>query len=81
MALKIVRTESALSSLELGSSSLPIIVFGVIGPLPINDRVKAWDISSLSEDWQAQRGRRRAITTKRETVHQPPLGCIRNHRG
>jgi len=34
-----------------------IIVFSVIGPVPINDRVKAWDISSLPEDWKVQRRR------------------------
>jgi hypothetical protein len=34
-----------------------IIVFSVIGPVPINDRVKSWDISSLPEDWRVQRRR------------------------
>jgi hypothetical protein len=34
-----------------------VIVFSVIGPVPINDRVKTWDISSLPEDWKAQRRR------------------------
>jgi Domain of unknown function (DUF1772) len=34
-----------------------IIVFSVIGPVAINDRVKAWDISRLPEDWKAQRRR------------------------
>ena len=34
-----------------------IIVFSVIGPVPINDQVKAWDIAALPEDWEAQRRR------------------------
>jgi hypothetical protein len=32
-----------------------VIVFSVIGPVPINDRVKAWDITQLPADWEAQR--------------------------
>ena len=34
-----------------------IIVFSVIGPVPINNRVKAWDTTNLPEDWEAQRRR------------------------
>jgi hypothetical protein len=34
-----------------------VIVFSVAGPVPINDRVKGWDIASLPEDWEAQRRR------------------------
>ncbi len=32
-----------------------IILFSVCGPVPINDRVKAWDIGKLPPDWQEQR--------------------------
>lgn len=32
-----------------------IILFSVIGPVPINDRVKAWEIAHLPEDWEIQR--------------------------
>jgi Domain of unknown function (DUF1772) len=32
-----------------------VIVFSIIGPVPINDRVKAWDIIQLPADWEAQR--------------------------
>jgi hypothetical protein len=34
-----------------------IIFFSLVGPVPINDRVKAWDIQKLPPDWQEQRGR------------------------
>jgi Domain of unknown function (DUF1772) len=34
-----------------------IIVFSLIGPVPINDRVKAWDPQKLPADWQEQRRR------------------------
>jgi Domain of unknown function (DUF1772) len=32
-----------------------VIVFSVTGPVPINDRVKAWDVDQLPADWEAQR--------------------------
>jgi hypothetical protein len=32
-----------------------IILFSVVGPVPINNRVKAWDISDLPKDWEMQR--------------------------
>ena len=31
-----------------------IIVFSLVGPVPINDRVKAWDSQKLPPDWQEQ---------------------------
>ena len=34
-----------------------IIVFSVIGPVPINDRLKGWDISQLPDDWETYRRR------------------------
>jgi Domain of unknown function (DUF1772) len=34
-----------------------IILFSVIGPVPINNRVKAWDIAHLPNDWETQRRR------------------------
>jgi anthrone oxygenase-like protein len=34
-----------------------VIVFSVIGPVPINDRVKAWDIAQLPDDWETYRRR------------------------
>jgi hypothetical protein len=34
-----------------------IIVFSVVGPVPINNRVKAWEIQKLPPDWQEQRRR------------------------
>jgi uncharacterized membrane protein len=36
---------------------LSVIIFSLIGPVPINDRVKAWDIRSLPSDWREQRRR------------------------
>ena len=36
---------------------LAIIIFSLVGPVPINDRVKAWDPQRLPSDWQEQRGR------------------------
>jgi hypothetical protein len=30
-------------------------VFSIIGPVPINDRVIAWDVASLPGDWKSQR--------------------------
>jgi hypothetical protein len=32
-----------------------IIVFSILGPVPINNRVKTWDTAHLPEDWEAQR--------------------------
>ena len=34
-----------------------IIVFSVVGPVPINNRVKEWDTAQLPNDWEAQRQR------------------------
>jgi hypothetical protein len=34
-----------------------IIIFSLVGPVPINNRVKAWDIRSLPPDWREQRRR------------------------
>ena len=42
-----------------------IIVFSVIGPVPINNRVKAWDIARLPDDWEAQRRRWDALNAIR----------------
>jgi hypothetical protein len=36
---------------------LIIIIFSVVGPVPINNRVKAWDIQNLPSDWREQRRR------------------------
>ena len=45
--------------LLLGATLLwvAICVFSVVGPVPINNRVKAWDIQKLPPDWQEQRRR------------------------
>jgi hypothetical protein len=32
-----------------------IILFSVIGPVPINNRVKGWDVAQLPKDWETQR--------------------------
>jgi hypothetical protein len=34
-----------------------IIVFSLVGPVPINDQVKAWELAHLPEDWEAKRRR------------------------
>ncbi|HTD15851.1 MAG TPA: DUF1772 domain-containing protein [Chthoniobacterales bacterium] len=34
-----------------------ICIFSVIGPVPINNRVKAWDMRNLPSDWRQQRRR------------------------
>ena len=34
-----------------------IIVFSLVGPVPINDQVKAWELARLPEDWKAKRRR------------------------
>jgi Domain of unknown function (DUF1772) len=34
-----------------------IIVFRLVGPVPINDQVKAWELAHLPEDWKAKRRR------------------------
>jgi uncharacterized membrane protein len=44
---------------------LIVIVFSVIGPVPINNRVKAWDIARLPDDWEAQRRRWDALNAIR----------------
>jgi hypothetical protein len=33
------------------------IVFSVVGPVPINNRVKEWDTPHLPDDWEVQRRR------------------------
>ena len=50
----------ALSTVLLLAATLlwvVIIVFSLFGPVPINDRVKTWDIQKLPPDWQEQRRR------------------------
>jgi anthrone oxygenase-like protein len=32
-----------------------IIIFSIFGPVPINNRVKTWDLSNLPPDWREQR--------------------------
>jgi uncharacterized iron-regulated membrane protein len=34
-----------------------IIVFSVVRLVPINDRVKSWEIARLPDDWESQRRR------------------------
>jgi len=34
-----------------------VIIFSLVGPVPINNRVKAWDLRNLPSDWRAQRRR------------------------
>jgi hypothetical protein len=34
-----------------------IIVFSILGPVPINNRVKKWQIDTLPADWEQQRRR------------------------
>jgi hypothetical protein len=34
-----------------------IIIFSIVGPVPINNRVKAWDLQQLPADWREQRRR------------------------
>ena len=34
-----------------------IVIFSLVGPVPINDRVKAWDLQKLPPDWRQQRQR------------------------
>ena len=34
-----------------------IIVFSLLGPVPINDRVKGWKLNNLPADWESQRQR------------------------
>ena len=34
-----------------------ICIFSLVGPVPINNRVKAWDLRQLPTDWREQRQR------------------------
>jgi hypothetical protein len=34
-----------------------VIIFSLVGPVPINNRVKAWDLRNLPSDWREQRRR------------------------
>ncbi len=45
--------------LLLGATLLwiAIVVFSLVGPVPINDQVKGWDTLNLPLDWQEQRRR------------------------
>jgi hypothetical protein len=36
---------------------LIIIIFSLVGPVPVNNRVKAWDLRNLPPDWRKQRRR------------------------
>lgn len=36
---------------------IAIVLFSVMGPVPINDRVKGWDVTKLPPDWENQRRR------------------------
>ena len=36
---------------------LAIIIFSLVGPVPINNRVKTWDLQNLPPDWRQQRQR------------------------
>jgi len=36
---------------------IAIIIFSVVGPVPINNRVRAWDLHQLPGDWREQRQR------------------------
>jgi uncharacterized membrane protein len=36
---------------------IAIVLFSVLGPVTINDRVKAWDLTKLPPDWEDQRRR------------------------
>ena len=36
---------------------LIIIIFSLVGPVPINNRVKDWDLRNLPPDWREQRRR------------------------
>ena len=42
-----------------------IIVFSIIGPVPINNRVKLWVIARLPDDWESQRRRWDALNAIR----------------
>jgi hypothetical protein len=42
-----------------------VVVFSVIGPVPINDRVKAWDPAHPPDDWKSQRQRWDALNAIR----------------
>jgi hypothetical protein len=53
------RWPSACSILLIAAALLwlAIIVFSLLGPVPINNRVKAWDLHRLPPDWREQRRR------------------------
>ena len=36
---------------------IAIVLFSLMGPVPINDRVKGWDVTKLPPDWENQRRR------------------------
>jgi hypothetical protein len=42
-----------------------IIVFSVSGPVPINNRVKTWDLAHLPDNWEAERRRWDALNAIR----------------
>jgi uncharacterized membrane protein len=50
----------AASTVTLAAATLlwlVIIIFSVVGPVPINNRVKAWNPDRLPPDWREQRQR------------------------
>jgi uncharacterized membrane protein len=50
----------AASTIALAAATLlwlVIIIFSLVGPVPINDQVKAWNLDRLPPDWREQRER------------------------
>jgi uncharacterized membrane protein len=50
---------------------ITIIVFSILGPVPINDRVKGWDLTKLPPDWEDQRLRWDRLNAIRVVVLPP----------
>ncbi|MBV9492434.1 MAG: DUF1772 domain-containing protein [Verrucomicrobia bacterium] len=55
---------------------LGIIVFSVVGPVPINNRVKTWGPDALPADWEAQRRRWDRLNAYRVVLIAVAFACL-----
>jgi hypothetical protein len=57
-------------------SLIPILFFSVVGPVSINNRVKAWNLQQLPPDWREQRQRWNRLNAIRVVLIALAFSCI-----
>ncbi|MBV8900265.1 MAG: DUF1772 domain-containing protein [Verrucomicrobia bacterium] len=53
-----------------------IVVFSVLGPVPINNQVRAWILDALPADWEAQRRRWDRLNAARVALVAVAFVCL-----